>query len=86
MKNYLDSKINFRTKIIFVKMPQKQQNRLKNVEQKRLKNDQKIDFFKSVQTLSQMSWVFRGRLGGLAPNFKKAIFGAYFAFFVFSAK
>ena len=71
MKNYLDSNINFRKKIVFVKMPQKRQNSLKNVGQKMVKNDQKIDFLKSVHTLSPMSWVFRDRLGGLVSPLKR---------------
>ena len=44
MKNYLDSNINFRKKIVFVKMPQKRQNSLKNVGQKMVKKWQKNRF------------------------------------------
>ena len=38
---------------------------------KKSKNDQKIEFFKSVQTLSPMWWVFRDRLGGLVSPLKR---------------
>ena len=37
----------------------------------RTKKCQKIDFFKSIQTLSPMSWVFRDRLGGLVSPLKR---------------
>ena len=45
---------------------------------KMVKNGQKIDFLKSVQTLSPMSWVFEDRLTGLFSSSKR--FGNHFCF------